>query len=180
MFDKDDAGKKFLLNMSTALLKEKLLVQLSVSKYDLTVKIIKNIISSTLQKQFAKEYKAEKILELIVRLYKKEKGDQQLMRKDFVGSVFWKDIDLWVKIFGLIHDREEKLAKLEKAKSAKSKGIKGFFNSIITKATNSHALQIKKRIEEVVLYKSAFYIVCFTIIINFWTVYIILCNYCLV
>ena len=82
MFEKDDAGKKFLLNMTTSLIKDKFLVTLSDSKYLLTVKIIKRILSSTLKKQFPKEYKAEKVLELIVRLSKVKNSQSIIMCKE--------------------------------------------------------------------------------------------------
>ena len=149
MFEKDDAGKKFLLNMSTALIKDEFLVTLSNSKYNLTVRIIKTILSSTLKKQFPKEFKAEKVLELIVRLTKIKNSQSVIMCKEFKDSVFWKDIELWVKIFKLLNDKEEKMESSNKRKSVKGKGLKGFFNSIVAKATNSAADQIKKRIQEV-------------------------------
>jgi hypothetical protein len=135
--------------MTTALIKDKFLVTLSDSKYKLTVRIIKRILSSTMKKQFPKEYKAEKVLELIVRLSKVKNSQTVIMSKEFKDSVFWKDIDLWVKIFALMNDKEEKIQNSSKRKSVKAKGLKGFFNSIIAKTTNSAADQIKKKIEMV-------------------------------
>jgi hypothetical protein len=149
MFEKDDAGKKFLLNMTTSLIKEKFLVRLSDSKYNLTVKIIKTILSSTLKKQFPKELKAEKVLELIVRLSKTKSNQSVVMCKEFKDSVFWKDIDLWVNIFRLLNDREEKRESSNKRRSVKGKGLKGFFNTIMAKANKSPADEIKKKIQEV-------------------------------
>lgn len=149
MFEKDDAGKKFLLNMTTSLIKDKFLVILSESKYLLTVKIIKRILSSTLKKQFPKEFKAEKVLELIVRLSKARNSQSIIMCKEFKDSVFWKDIELWVNIFKLLNTKEEKVEQRKKRKINKAKGLKGFFNSIVAKATNSPADQIKKKIQEV-------------------------------
>lgn len=102
-----------------------------------------------MKKQFPKEHKAEKVLELIVRLSKLKNSQTVIMSKEFKDSVFWKDIDLWVKLFGLMNDKEEKLNDSMKRKSVKAKGLKGFFNSIVAKATNSPADQIKKKIQMV-------------------------------
>ena len=78
------------------------------------------------------------------------KGDSNHMSKEFLNSVFWKDIDLWVKLFGLRQEKEERQNGDSKIKSVKSKGIKGFFSNIIHKATvNSHAEKIKRKIEKV-------------------------------
>ena len=136
--------------MTTSLIKDKFLVTLSDSKYLLTVKIIKRILSSTLKKQFPKEYKAEKVLELIVRLSKVKNSQSIIMCKEFKDSVFWKDIELWVNIFKLLNAKEEKMEERKKQRSVKGKGLKGFFTNIMAKATKSAADQIKKKIQEVV------------------------------
>ena len=136
--------------MTTMLLKEKSFVELSKSKYDITVRIIKIIMQSTLQKQYAKEFKGEKVLELILRFYKKDGMNKVMMSKEFVGSVFWKDIDFWVKIFELLHQRDVKDSEIKTAKNNKSKGIRGFISSIISKTINSSADQIKQKIEMVI------------------------------
>lgn len=140
--------------MTTALIKEQFLVRMSDTKYQLTVKIIKTILASTLKKQFPKEHKAEKVLELIVRLARLKSGQTVVMSQEFKESVFWKDIDLWVNIFGLLNDKEEKREESKNKKSVKGKGLKGFFDTIMAKANNSPADQIKKKIQEVLHYNN--------------------------
>lgn len=135
--------------MGTSLMKDRLLVTLSKSKFELATKIIKRILTATMKKQYPKAQKGEKVLELIVRLSKMRSGQSVIMSTEFKNSVFWKDIDLWVKIFGLLKAREERASEAQGRHSAKAKGLKGFFNSIVAKATNSAADQIKKKIQEV-------------------------------
>jgi hypothetical protein len=135
--------------MSTMLFKENSFVELSQSKYDLTVKIIKIILQSTLKKQFPKESKGEKVLELILRFYRKDGMNKIMMSKEFVGSVFWKDIEFWVNIFCLSHERDLAQSQLNNSKIQKGKGIRGFFSNFISKTINSNAAQIKEKIEMV-------------------------------
>lgn len=90
-------------------------------------------------------------MELISRIRTFDNGVTIRMSKEFLNSVFWKDIDLWVKLFGLRQEKEERQNGESKVKSVKSRGIKGFFSSIIQKATvNSHAERIRKKIEKVI------------------------------
>ena len=67
----------------------------------------------------------EKVLELINRILKIERGQRVFLYSDFTDSMLWKDIDLWAELYTSLCDKKSKDIKKQK-----SSNILGIFNNV--------------------------------------------------
>lgn len=58
--------------------------------------------------------KVEKVLELINRIHKVDKGFRVFLFSEFVDSMLWKDIDLWMSLFENLYKKKTKDMKKQK------------------------------------------------------------------
>lgn len=69
--------------------------------------------------------KVEKVLELINRIHKIDKGFKVYLHSEFVDSMLWKDIDLWMALFENLCNKKSKDMKKQK-----NNNIMGLFNNV--------------------------------------------------
>lgn len=67
--------------------------------------------------------KVEKVLELLNRVHKVDRGFRVFLHTEFVDSMLWKDMDLWMELYANLCSKKSKETK-------KTKG--GNFMGILT------------------------------------------------
>ena len=69
--------------------------------------------------------KVEKVLELVNRIHKVDRGFRVFLHADFVDSTLWKDIDLWSALYASLCAKKQK--DMQKHKGG---NILGLFNNV--------------------------------------------------